>query len=157
MLLHASSIARDGDAILLLGPPGSGKSDLVLRLLQSGWSLVADDQVVLQAEGGELRPSVPAALAGLLEVRGLGILGPFPTAAAAVLRLVVHLLPRAEVPRLPEPATWSAAGITLPAIRLHGFEASAPAKLALALEAVLGRLGCRAGAFPPGAFEQAPE
>ncbi|RYI83621.1 MAG: aldolase, partial [Acetobacteraceae bacterium] len=97
MLLHASSIAREGDAILLLGPPGSGKSDLVLRLLQSGWSLVADDQVALRTEAGELRPSAPAALAGLLEVRGLGILGPFPTAAGAV----------GKGPRMPRPRTSS--------------------------------------------------
>jgi serine kinase of HPr protein (carbohydrate metabolism regulator) len=147
MLLHASSVARDGDAILLLGPPGSGKSDLVLRLLQSGWSLVADDQVALRAEAGGLRPDAPAALHGLLEVRGLGIFGPMPVAAKSLLRLVAHLVPRADIARLPEPEAWSAAGVSLPAIRLHAFDASAPAKLALALDAVLGRAPQQAGAF----------
>jgi HPr kinase/phosphorylase len=147
MLLHASSVARDGDAVLLLGPPGSGKSDLVLRLLQSGWCLVADDQVALRADRGELRPEAPEALRGLLEVRGLGIIGPFPLAVAPVLRLVARLLPRAEIPRLPVPERWSAEGIVLPAIRLHGLDASAPAKLALALDLVLGRRAQHVGAF----------
>lgn len=147
MLLHASSVARDGDAVLLLGPPGSGKSDLVLRLLQSGWCLVADDQVALRADRGELRPEAPEALRGLLEVRGLGIIGPFPLAVAPVLRLVARLLPRAEIPRLPVPERWSTEGISLPAIRLHGLDASAPAKLALALDLALGRQAQHAGAF----------
>jgi HPr kinase/phosphorylase len=147
MLLHASSVARDGDAVLILGPSGSGKSDLVLRLLHSGWSLVADDQVALRAEAGALRPDAPAALRGLLEVRGLGILGPFPLAVTPILRLAARLLPRADIPRLPEPESWSAEGIALPAIRLHGFDASAPAKLALALDVVLGRRAQHTGAF----------
>ncbi|SDB71234.1 HPr kinase/phosphorylase [Belnapia rosea] len=150
MLLHASSVARDGDAVLLLGPSGSGKSDLVLRLLHSGWSLVADDQVELHAEAGDLRPEAPAPIAGLLEVRGLGLFGPLPRAAAPILRLVARLLPRAEIPRLPEPETWSAEGVSLPAIRLHAFDASAPAKLALALDAALGRIAQPAGAFAKG-------
>lgn len=150
MLLHASSVARGEDAILLLGPSGSGKSDLVLRLMQSGWSLVADDQVALRAEAGKLRPDAPAPLAGLLEVRGLGLFGPFPRAVAPVLRLVARLLPRTEITRLPEPEDWSAEGVTLPAIRLHAFDASAPARLALALDAALGRIAQPAGAFAQG-------
>jgi hypothetical protein len=150
MLLHASSVARGEDAVLLLGPSGSGKSDLVLRLMQSGWSLVADDQVALRPEAGELRPDAPAPLAGLIEVRGLGLFGPFPRAAAPVLRLVARLLPRAEITRLPEPERWSAEGVSLPAIRLHAFDASAPAKLALALDAALGRIAQPAGAFATG-------
>src|SRR6516162_9304950 len=70
MQIHASCAARDGAGVLLLGPPGSGKSDLALRLLDCGFMLVADDRV--EVEGGVARP--PPALAGLLEVRGLGIL-----------------------------------------------------------------------------------
>lgn len=150
-LLHASSVARGDEAVLLLGPSGSGKSDLVLRLMHAGWSLVADDQVALRAEAGELRPEAPGPIAGLLEVRGLGLFGPFPRAAAPVLRLVARLLPRAEVTRLPEPEAWSAEGVSLPAIRLHAFDASATAKLALALDAALGRVAQTAGAFAQGA------
>src|SRR3712207_8502214 len=52
-LLHASSVAREGEAVLLIGSPGAGKSDLVLRLIREGWRLVADDQVALQARSEE--------------------------------------------------------------------------------------------------------
>ncbi|MDO9712115.1 HPr kinase/phosphorylase [Paracraurococcus lichenis] len=147
MLLHASSVARDGDAVLLLGPPGSGKSDLVLRLIREGWGLVADDQVALRAEAGALQAAPPPALRGMLEVRGLGILRDLPVAAPARLRLAVHLADRGAIPRLPEPEHWAGAGIALPALRLDPFEASATARLSLALDVVLGRARLQAGAF----------
>ena len=150
MLIHASSAARGADAVLLLGPPGAGKSDLVLRLMQQGWRLVADDQVRLRPEEGSLRAEAPAALLGQLEVRGLGIFAGLPVAEPVPrLRLVVHLEDRAAVPRLPQPATWSFAGIALPAVVLHAFDAATPAKLGLALDAVMGRASQRAGAFAP--------
>ena len=63
MQIHASCAARDGAGVLLLGPPGSGKSDLVLRLLDRGFTLVADDRVVIE----DGHASAPAALAGLLQ------------------------------------------------------------------------------------------
>ncbi len=69
-LMHGSCVSRDGAGVLLLGPPGAGKSDLAMRLLARGFQLVADDQVAIQ--DGIARPA--PALAGLLEVRGLGIL-----------------------------------------------------------------------------------
>ena len=77
--------------MLLIGPPGAGKSDLLLRLLARGFDLVADDQVDI--EDGVARP-VPA-LAGLLEVRGLGIVR-LPHVAAARLALVVELADAAD-------------------------------------------------------------
>src|SRR5690349_5084103 len=66
---YGTCVAKDGAGVLLIGPPGSGKSDLALRLLYQGFQLIADDQVAI--EDGIAKP--PAALAGLLEVRGLGI------------------------------------------------------------------------------------
>ncbi|MCK8783897.1 aldolase [Roseomonas sp. NAR14] len=147
MFVHASCAARGNDAVLLLGPPGAGKSDLVLRLLQAGWCLVADDQVSLQATGGEVTASAPDALRGLLEVRGLGIFRDLPSTHAA-LRLAVELVPRDAVPRLPEPRRWHAAGLpTLPLVALHGFDAAAPARIAMALDAATGRVRQQAGAF----------
>lgn len=154
MLLHASCVALGGDAVILLGPPGSGKSDLVLRLIQDpAWRLVADDQVAVSAEGGRLRAAPPPALRGMLEVRGLGILAGLPVAAdpPPPLRLAVHLAPRTEVPRLPEEADWRCEGVALPAVTLHGFDASAPAKVALALAVACGRARLAAGAPAPGA------
>ncbi len=148
MLLHASSVARGAESVLLLGPPGSGKSDLALRLIQGGWALVADDQCVLRVEGETLRAEAPAALRGMLEVRGLGIFAGLPVAAPdAVLRLAVRLVPPEAVPRLPSPAAWTcAAGASLPEVALDAGP-SAPAKVALALDAAAGRAQQRAGAF----------
>lgn len=147
MLIHASCVARGAEAVLLLGPPGSGKSDLALRLIQGGWNLVADDQCLLRSEGGASRVGAPAALRGMLEVRGLGIFEGLPTATPdPVPRLVVRLVPPGAVPRLPSPGVWNRAGVSLPEVALDAGP-SAPAKVALALEAATGRLRQRAGAF----------
>ncbi|WPB84625.1 HPr kinase/phosphorylase [Sediminicoccus rosea] len=146
MLLHGSCAALAGEGVLLLAPPGGGKSDLLLRLLGQGWILVADDQVMLEADQGLLRASPPSALAGRMEVFGLGLLERLPWQAAP-LRLAAHLVPQAELPRLPEPAAWSALGISLPAIRLHGAAPSAPELLRRALDVLAGRIGMGAGAF----------
>jgi hypothetical protein len=141
MLVHGSCASRDGAAVLLLGPPGSGKSDLLLRLMGRGWDLVADDQVVVEG----LAVSAPAALRGMIEVRGLGIFEGLPVAAAARLALVAELVARSAMPRLPEPALWAPAGV--PRIAIHAFDASACDKLGWALDAALGLARQRAGAF----------
>jgi HPr kinase/phosphorylase len=103
--------------------------------------------------GGVLRVSPPAPLRGLLEVRGLGLFSGLEVAEdpPPALRLTVRLVPRAEVPRLPGPAErWACGGIAVPAVALHAFEASAPAKVALALAAATGRARQAAGAFVRG-------
>ena len=141
MLLHGSCASRDAAAVLLLGPPGSGKSDLLLRLIARGWSLVADDQVVLDGNA----VSAPPALRGMLEVRGLGVFQDVAVAEGARLTLVVDLVAREDVVRLPMPARWAPAGV--PRVALHGFDASAPDKVGLALDAAQGRAAQRAGAF----------
>jgi HPr kinase/phosphorylase len=141
MQVHGSCAARDGAAVLILGPPGAGKSDLLLRLIGRGWSLVADDRVVL--DGLAVAPA--PALAGMIEVRGLGIFEGVAVAREARLALVVELAPAGPVARLPEPATWAPAGV--PLVALAAFEASACDKVGWALEAALGRAAQRAGAF----------
>jgi HPr kinase/phosphorylase len=140
MQIHASCAARDGAGVLLLGPPGSGKSDLVLRLLDRGFTLVADDRV--EIENGHA--SAPAALAGLLEVRGLGILR-LPYLERAALALAVTL--GGPVPRLPAPARDPALG--LPLLALDATRPAAPQIVSLALDGALGRLAQHAGAFTP--------
>ena len=147
MLVHASCAARDGEAVLLLGPPGAGKSDLLLRMIHLGWNLVADDQVRLLPGPDGVRAAAPPALAGLIEVRGLGLLGGFRAVGSARVSLAVRLVPRDEVPRLPAPERHPVLDRSVPLVALHPFDASAPLKVGLALDAALGARPTVAGAF----------
>jgi HPr kinase/phosphorylase len=148
MQIHGSCAARGGAGVLLVGPPGSGKSDLVLRLRTHGFELVADDRV--DVSDGIARP--PPALAGLLEVRGLGIFR-LPHLAETRLALVVDLAalsPPApplgrSLARLPVPERHAA--LDLPLVRIEAAAASAPERVALALDGALGRVSQVAGAF----------
>jgi HPr kinase/phosphorylase len=136
--MHGSCVSKDGDAVLVVGPPGSGKSDLALRLLSRGFELVADDQVDI-ADG---IATCPAELEGLLEVRGLGIVR-LPCRTRARLALVVELPGPAD--RMPTPRRHPE--LDLPVVRIDAAAASAPDKIALALECAVGRVGQIAGAF----------
>ena len=134
MLVHATAVAIDGKAILLRGPSGAGKSDLALRLIDGGARLVADDQAELRQADKRVWVRAPAALTGLLEVRGIGILR-VPALEEAPVALFVDLLPSAVIERLPEDRFEDVLGVTIPVITVAAFEASAAAKLRLALRA----------------------
>jgi HPr kinase/phosphorylase len=146
MHLHASCAARPGpdgdDAVLLVGPSGAGKSDLLLRLVHAGWALVADDQVVIGESIDRNIASAPAALAGVLEVRGLGLFV-LPHLGSAPLRLVVRLGVQPE--RLPKPQRDLA--LDLPVVTIDPASPSALERITLALDAACGRLTQIAGAF----------
>ena len=133
---HASCVAFGNKAVLIRGKPGSGKSDLVLRLIDTkGFGinqkplhakLVADDQVELIRVEHRIYVSPPKTLAGMLEVRGWGIMT-LPHKARAILHLVVDLGSHAEIPRMPEPAERSIEILGLPFQRLWVDPASASA------------------------------
>lgn len=141
--VHATSVARPGpdgpQAVLLRGPSGSGKSDLALRLIDDGWELVADDYTELSIEGGELIARAPDTIEGLIEARGIGIvrIGAVPRATVAALFDLVEL---SAIERLPEADSETLLGHNVPRYRLHGFDASAPAKVRLALRAQAEKL-----------------
>jgi HPr kinase/phosphorylase len=131
LLVHATAIAIGDAAILLRGPPGAGKSDLALRLIDGGARLVADDQAELRRAGKLILVRAPAAIAGRIEVRGIGILR-VDAVEEAPLALIVDLVPSSEIERLPESRFEEILGVPIPLIALAPFEASAAAKLRLA-------------------------
>ena len=135
-LINATCVALERQGILLRGPSGAGKSDLALRLIESGAGLVADDQLHCRRDGNSLYVSAPRALAGVIEVRGLGPVS-MDYLPSVPLRLVVDLITPEFIERVPLPATCRLQGIELPLITLAPFEASAPAKLALACRMVV--------------------
>jgi len=139
MFVHATCVAlRIGKrwrAVLLRGPPGSGKSDLALRLIEAGGRLVADDQTHVAKVGRALIATPPAALAGMIEARGVGILE-LPRGkllARAPVALLVDLVVPGRIERLPEPTHETLQEIDLPRLDLAPFETSSVAKLRLAL------------------------
>ncbi len=146
--VHGTCVCIAGTGVLLVGPSGSGKSDLALRLIDNGGvlhsdaenssELVSDDQVVLQASGAAVVARPPDSLAGRLEVRGVGILR-VPYLAETAIGLVIRLVPPEEVRRLPDRdrSKFKVCGIDLPLLCLAPFEASAPAKARAAAHAVL--------------------
>lgn len=132
MTVHATAVALAGRVVLLLGPSGAGKSDLALRLLDRGWRLIADDRVVLERHGDALWASAPASIAGLIEVRDVGIVAE-PALAGAMVALAIDLAARPE--RMPEPLAWTFDGVTVPLLALSAHEESAPLKVERALQA----------------------
>jgi serine kinase of HPr protein (carbohydrate metabolism regulator) len=130
--VHGTVVEIEGAGVLFRGPSGSGKSDLALRLIDSGATLVADDRVILSRRDGQLLAAAPETIAGRLEVRGLGI-ATVPSTGPSPLRLVVDMARPQEVERLPKAAETVILGVVLPVMHLAPFEASAPAKLRLAL------------------------
>lgn len=139
LYVHGTCVAVGARAVLLRGPSGAGKSDLAFRLVREDASgetrLVADDQVGLREDGAQLFASAPDALAGLVELRGLGLVV-LPSIDEAPLLLIADLVARVVVPRIAEPRRETILGVRLPVIALHAFDGTATAKLRLALEAL---------------------
>lgn len=145
--VHGTTVALGTQGVLLRGPSGSGKSDLALRFLadsgkfpypEEARSLVADDQTVLTLLDARIVASVPATIAGLLEVRGVGLVRVPETGSASgspiTLRLVIDLVPASAIERLPDTETTTEIlGCRIPCRRLAAFEPSAALKLALML------------------------
>ena len=130
--LHASTVSKDGRAVLITGPSGSGKSDLALRLLDRGFVLVSDDQTIVRRDGDRLVATAPPTIAGKLEVRGIGIIEMERTDDIPVA-LLIELT--SDIERVPDDdRERPILGIPLPLVSIDAMTASAPAKVALALD-----------------------
>ena len=106
--VHASAVLVENRAVLIRGPSGAGKSRLAFDLILAGRSgqipqavLIGDDRVHLDAGEGQLWVRPARELAGLIEIRGLGIRR-CDFAAQAIVGLVVDLC-AADAERLPPP------------------------------------------------------
>ena len=134
--VHGTCVVLAEIGVLLCGPSGSGKSDLALRLIDGGARLVADDRVDLERRGNAIWATAPGKIAGLLEVRGIGIVHLDGVAGAyadsAKLGLVVDLTDRTAIERLPEATTMALLGVKLPRLAFDPWAASAAAKLRVA-------------------------
>ena len=121
--VHASAVLVGDRAVLIRGPSGAGKSRLAFDLILAGRAgqipacvLIGDDRVHLEASGGQLRVRPAAQLAGLIEIRGLGICS-CDFSPEAIVGLVVDLA-AADAARLPLPEALRVQidGIELPRI-----------------------------------------
>lgn len=136
-IIHATCVEVEGLGVLFRGPPGSGKSDLALRLIDRGCRLIADDYTELSPAGGKLVARPPAAIRGLLEVRGVGVLK-IGAAVEVELGVVIDLVAADRVERLPDGQGVELLGLPVPLFRLAPFEASAVAKVKLVVRRVKG-------------------
>ncbi len=137
--VRGTTVAIGGRGVLITGPSGSGKSDLALRLIDRGATLVCDDYTEVHRDGTGLVASPPATIAGKIEIRGIGIVE-MDHAVGVRIALVIDLARAVE--RMPEDGERATvADLALPLLRLSAFEASAPVKVELAL----ARLGDRPG------------
>ena len=135
--LHASTVALDGRAVLIMGISGSGKSDLALRMLDRGFTLVSDDQTIVMKEGTKLIASAPTNIRGKLEIRGVGIVD-MEVSDNVPIALAVELT--SDLTRLPDDSRERPIlGIGVPLISVDAMTASAASKVALALD----RLGTK--------------
>ena len=138
LTVHGSCVAFGNKAVLIRGKPGSGKSDLVLQLIDSqGYGLgakvlraklVADDQVVLLREKNLVFASAPQILGGKLEIRGRGIVA-VSHRKKAKLWFVIDLKPHVEITRMPESSEviTDILGVQFP---LHCVDPTAPSAAA---------------------------
>lgn len=130
-LIHGSCVAIGQEGVLLLGASGSGKSDLALRLMDRGALLVGDDYLAAEIRNSALWVQPAPRLAGLIEVRNLGLCTTQHLTEARIA-LVVRLDDTPQ--RLPLDETEIVQGIGLPRLILNAYEASAPIKVEWALQ-----------------------
>lgn len=142
--IHANALALGEKGLLLRGASGSGKSALTLSLIarfqaQGDFArLVGDDRVRIEARGGRLIARPHPAIAGMIEIRGLG-LAPLPFEKACVLRAIVDIAePGAPPPRLPQETENTAIlkGIALPRLHVQGCDEASLSRIIFLVQSI---------------------
>lgn len=120
---HATAVIWKGLGILFVGEAGSGKSSFAAELIARSGELVADDQVLICEENGKLFADAPPPLAGVLELRGIGLVK-LPYVASTQLHLVVECISGTA-----EATRCELLNVPLPCLRLDMTHAASVAKL----------------------------
>ena len=132
--MHSSSVVIDDNGVLILGDSGSGKSDLALRLIDSGATLISDDISICRKNSNNIYLYCPPEIKGLLEVREIGIIT-VPFVEKIKLRLVVNLKSNNNE-RFPKDSSFRILGIKIPIINIEGKNSSAVAKIKVKLNEI---------------------
>lgn len=109
--IHASAVAFDGRGLLILGRSGSGKSSLSLELLALGGTLIADDRVCVWRDDDRVMADAPAALSGLIEARGVGLLNASPAGPMPIT--LICDLDQSNDARLPPARHYDLMGVAI--------------------------------------------
>lgn len=128
--LPAACVVLGGRAVLIEARDAAARSDLALRLVDRGGSLVAGDQTVCQRQSGQLIACAPSGSGGRIEVPGMGIVQ-LPHEERAPVSLLIVLVD--TPPHFPEEAKRRLAGIDVPVLTLGAAELAATIKVELAL------------------------
>ena len=132
--IHSTSVVIDDNGVLILGDSGSGKSDLALRLIDSGATLISDDISICRKNSNNIYLYCPPEIKGLLEVREIGIIT-VPFVERIKLRLVVNLKSNNNE-RFPKDSFFRILGIKIPIINIEGKNSSAVAKIKVKLNEI---------------------
>lgn len=132
--MHSSSVVIDDNGVLILGDSGSGKSDLALRLIDNGATLISDDISICRKNSNNIYLYCPPEIKGLLEVREIGIIT-VPFVERIKLRLVVNLRSKNNE-RFPKDNSFRILGIKIPLISIEGKNSSAVAKIKVKLNEI---------------------
>lgn len=132
--MHSSSVVIEDCGVLIIGDSASGKSDLALRLIDSGATLISDDITICKKKGESIFLFPPVQTKGLLEVREVGIMT-VPYVDNIKLVLIVELVEN-EIHRLPKENFTKFMNFKIPKIKIYGKNSSSPAKIKLKLNEI---------------------
>lgn len=132
--VHSSAIVLEDNGILIIGDSGSGKSDLALRLIDSGATLISDDVTICEKKKNLIYLSAPSETKGLLEVREVGIIT-VPFVEGIILRMIVKL-EDGGLERIPKKNNYKIFGQKIPMLTINGKNSSSVVKVKVKLNEI---------------------